>query len=65
VRVTIDDSRCIAAGQCVLNAPLVFDQREDDGIVELLDGTPPTDQHEPARLAARLCPAEAIHIQET
>jgi ferredoxin len=64
MRVTTDDSRCIAAGQCVLNAPRVFDQREDDGIVELLDGNPPLDQYESARLAGRLCPAEAITIHE-
>lgn len=64
MRVTVDDSRCIAAGQCVLNAPDVFDQREEDGIVELLDSNPPVTQYESARLAARLCPAEVITIHE-
>ncbi|MBB5165490.1 ferredoxin [Mycobacterium sp. AZCC_0083] len=62
--MTIDDKRCIAAGQCVLNAPAVFDQREEDGIVELLDDDPPPAQHEATRLAARLCPAEVITLGE-
>jgi ferredoxin len=64
VHVTIDDKRCIAAGQCVLNAPEVFDQRDEDGIVELLDDDPPPEQHAATRLAARLCPAEVIALRE-
>jgi ferredoxin len=64
VHVTIDDKRCIAAGQCVLNAPQVFDQREEDGIVELLDDDPPPEQYAATRLAARLCPAEVITLGE-
>ncbi|MBN9747783.1 ferredoxin [Amycolatopsis sp. A1MSW2902] len=64
MHVKIDDKRCIAAGQCVLNAPQVFDQRDEDGIVELLDENPPPDQHNATRLAARLCPAEVILLGE-
>jgi ferredoxin len=64
VHVTIDDKRCIAAGQCVLNAPEVFDQRDQDGIVELIDENPPPEQYEAARRAARLCPAEVIALGE-
>jgi ferredoxin len=64
MRITVDDSRCIGAGQCVLNAPAVFDQREEDGIVVLLDATPLDGTREEARRAARLCPAGAIAIHE-
>jgi ferredoxin len=64
MRVTIDQSRCIGAGQCVLNAPDVFDQREDDGIVELLTSEPAGDSGDRAQLAARLCPAGAITIYQ-
>ncbi|RZL85361.1 ferredoxin [Rhodococcus sp. WS4] len=64
MHVTIEQNRCIGAGQCVLNAPEVFDQREDDGIVELLDETPAEDLHKDTRLAARLCPADAIFVHE-
>ena len=64
MHITIDESRCIGAGQCVLNAPEVFDQREDDGIVVLLVADPQGANQEAARRAARLCPAEAIVIHE-
>jgi ferredoxin len=33
--VTVDEDMCAGAGNCVLLAPEVFDQREDDGIVIL------------------------------
>ena len=61
--VRVDADRCIGAGHCVLRAPRVFDQR-DDGIVVLLDATPPGELHAAARKAADLCPAEAITIEE-
>ena len=64
MHITIDDSRCIGAGQCVLNAASIFDQREDDGIVVLLDPAPRGDAQEDARRAARLCPASAIAVHE-
>jgi ferredoxin len=60
MRITIDETRCIAAGQCVLNAPELFDQRDEDGIVVLLDANPPQAEQPAARLAAQLCPAQVI-----
>ena len=62
-KVRVDEDKCIGAGQCVLKAPRIFDQRED-GIVILLDATPPAELHEAARKAADLCPSEAITIEE-
>jgi ferredoxin len=61
-KVRVDEHKCIGAGQCVLRAPQVFDQRED-GIVLLLDARPPRELHEAVRKAADLCPAEAIAIE--
>jgi ferredoxin len=61
--IHVDDHKCIGAGQCVLTAPAIFDQR-DDGIVMLLDATPGPLQHPAARKAAKLCPALAIRIDE-
>ncbi|HEX2573268.1 MAG TPA: ferredoxin, partial [Polyangia bacterium] len=55
MRVTVDRSKCCGAGQCVLLAPKVFDQSED-GIVILLDETPPKDLHAAMREAAKMCP---------
>ena len=64
MNVSIDEDKCCAAGQCVLAAPEVFDQRDDDGIVIVLDATPPAEQHAAVRDAASLCPALAITLAE-
>lgn len=64
MKVTVDDEKCCAAGTCVMIAPEVFDQREEDGIVVLLDATPSAEQHEAVRECAQVCPAGAIHVSE-
>ncbi|MFI7708289.1 ferredoxin [Nonomuraea sp. NPDC049480] len=62
MRVELDEPKCVASGQCVLAAPEVFDQREDDGVAILLDETPATDLHDHVREAAAICPAAAIRL---
>ena len=64
MRITIERVRCIAAGQCVLKSPEVFDQSEEDGIVILLNANPSAELADSVRTAARLCPAEAIKVHE-
>ena len=64
MKVTIDIDKCIAAGQCVLNAPDVFDQREEDGLVVLLTPNPSADLADGVRQAAELCPAQAILVED-
>ena len=61
--VEIDEELCVGAGNCVFLAPEVFDQREADGIVVLLQRFPPPDQHENVRKAARMCPSKAIRVE--
>ncbi|GAB2482254.1 ferredoxin [Nocardiopsis aegyptia] len=64
MKITVDEDKCCGAGQCVLIAPEVFDQRDDDGIVVLLDAAPPEDQHALVRESAAVCPAAAIEVAE-
>jgi ferredoxin len=64
VKVTVDQDKCVSSGQCVLNAMELFDQRDEDGVVVLLDPAPASDQTENARRAAAACPALAIDIEE-
>lgn len=64
LKVEVDEQRCVSAGHCVSNAPDVFDQRDDDGVVHLLDGAPPEREHERVREAALLCPAAAILLRD-
>lgn len=64
MKIKVDQDKCVSSGQCVLNAADVFDQRDEDGVVVLLDDSPPADQAGPTRDAAAACPALAIHIEE-
>jgi ferredoxin len=64
MKVTVDHEKCISSGQCVLNASDVFDQRDADGVVVLLNASPPAELHEDVRRAVASCPAQVIHIDE-
>ncbi|WP_046501173.1 ferredoxin [Streptomyces odonnellii] len=64
MKVTVDEAMCCGAGQCVLLAPDVFDQRDEDGVVVLLDAAPPEPLHAVVREAASVCPAAAISLGE-
>ena len=62
MKVTVEQARCVSAGNCVAHAPDVFDQDEDDGSVVLLDETPPGELAAAVREAVAACPAQAIHV---
>lgn len=64
MRVHADRDSCVSAGQCVLSAPGVFDQDEDQGAVLLKTDAPPPELAEDVRRAAALCPAMAITLTE-
>ncbi|GAA1199458.1 ferredoxin [Pseudonocardia alaniniphila] len=60
VKITVERDRCIGAGQCVLNAPELFDQ-DDEGTVVVLEQ--PSPEQEPAAHAAEhACPARVITL---
>ncbi|KQV94134.1 ferredoxin [Streptomyces sp. Root369] len=65
MKITVDESKCVSGGQCVLAAPEVFDQRDEDGVVILLNDAPEAPLHEQVREAAAICPAAAITLQES
>ncbi|MEV4315012.1 ferredoxin [Actinocrispum sp. NPDC049592] len=64
MRITVDQDKCCGAGTCVLLAPDVFDQRDEDGIVVLLDPAPAEELHDTVREAASVCPGVAISVSE-
>jgi ferredoxin len=63
VEVLIDQSVCVGGGQCVFVAPEVFTQRDEDGVVELLDAHPGEDQMEAVEEAVAVCPAQVISLR--
>ncbi|MGW0573558.1 ferredoxin [Streptomyces tauricus] len=64
MEVELDEPKCVAAGQCVVAAPEVFDQRDEDGVAVLLDNRPAPALFNAVREAAALCPAAAIRMVE-
>jgi ferredoxin len=65
MRVIVDQDKCVGSGQCVLAAAGVFDQRDEDGIVVLLNADPPAELYGAVRQAAAVCPALAITVDES
>lgn len=64
MRIIADRDRCIGSGQCVLTEPDLFDQSEEDGLVLLITDQPDADTEAAARQAVRLCPSQALSVQE-
>jgi ferredoxin len=64
MKITADLNKCIGGGQCVLAAPDVFDQRDEDGLVIVLNPNPTAEQAASVHEAARLCPAAAIMVED-
>ncbi|MFD0902712.1 ferredoxin [Actinomadura sediminis] len=63
-RLSIDRDACRGAGQCAYNAPDLFDQDEDEGLVVLLNAEPSAAQLPAARRAAGACPNRVIVLSE-
>jgi ferredoxin len=64
MRIHVNRDVCVGAGLCVLTAPLVFDQGEDDGRVTLLTSKPELAEHNAAREATQICPSGAISLSD-
>jgi ferredoxin len=62
MHVEVDEPKCVASGQCVMAAPGVFDQREEDGIAILLVDRPGEELLDELREAVAICPAAAIRL---
>jgi ferredoxin len=60
MQVKIDRDRCIGSGACVIACPEVFSRDDEDGLVVLLDESPPTRLHDAVEEASEACPASVI-----
>jgi ferredoxin len=63
MRVVIDTARCLGNARCVAAAPDVFDVDDDEGVVILLQASPPADRTVDVELAVRSCPTGALQIE--
>jgi ferredoxin len=64
MRVELDEPKCVASGQCVVAAPDVFDQRDEDGVAIVLNQTPPDELYDEVSEAVAICPAAALRLVE-
>ncbi|MFD8802186.1 ferredoxin [Streptomyces atroolivaceus] len=62
--IEFDEPKCVAAGQCAMVAPDIFDQRDDDGVAIVLKADPGPEHHDEVREAAAVCPAAALRLVE-
>ncbi|MGC2450417.1 MAG: ferredoxin [Candidatus Sulfotelmatobacter sp.] len=63
MKVVVDRHACEGNARCSEVAPKLFEVRDDDKSYVLIEKLP-DDLKEKARLAARLCPRQAITIEE-
>jgi ferredoxin len=64
MKIEADRDVCCSSGMCVLTAPDLFDQDEEDGRVMVLAQPEGEGQEDLARQAAQLCPSRAISVKE-
>jgi ferredoxin len=62
--VQADFGRCIGAGMCVVSAPRVFDQDDNDGTVILMNAHPEGEDAAATREAVLVCPAGALSMRD-
>jgi ferredoxin len=62
-RVVVDFDRCESNALCMGAAPEVFEVRDDD-FLYVLQEEPPDELREKCEEAVRLCPKQAISLQD-
>ena len=65
LQVVVASHKCTAAGQCLLAAPNVFDQSDENGTIVVLDDSPPESERASVLDAIQRCPASVISLAES
>lgn len=63
MKVVLNLDVCVAHGECVVEAPDLFELSEHEDLAILLVDEPPESARERAVRAARVCPVGAITIE--
>lgn len=64
MRIQLDPDICFGGGFCILAAPQIFEQDQDDGIAVVLHDQPRAAQESAVREAVLGCPSGALSIVE-
>jgi ferredoxin len=63
MRVVVDFDACQSNAMCMAAAPEIFEVR-DDGYLYVLDENPPETMRAKVEEAVRVCPTQAIKIED-
>jgi ferredoxin len=63
-KVVVDMDLCESNAICMGIAPEVFEVRDDDNLLHLLQENPPDELRERCEQAVRQCPKQAIKIED-
>lgn len=63
MKITVDYERCELHGECLISAGDIFDIRDDDDAVVLLNENPGEDARARVEQAALMCPVAAIKVE--
>ena len=63
MKLTADQSKCLAYANCIAAAEDIFDL-DDNALVIVLEPEPGNERQAAARRAAALCPVKAITVEE-
>ncbi|MEX5635377.1 ferredoxin [Parafrankia sp. FMc2] len=64
MKIEVDVGACEMHGDCVMEAPEVFDLQDDSDVVTVLNDTPPEELRAKVESAARMCPVSAILVKD-
>jgi ferredoxin len=63
MKVVVDFDACAAHGDCVVEAPEIFDLGDDDEVVTVLLEEPGEELRDRVQAAADACPMAAIRVE--
>jgi ferredoxin len=63
-KIRADREKCVGAGTCVVLVPTIFDQGDNDAIVELLKHDVAESERAAVEEAVEFCPAQAIWLEQ-
>lgn len=64
MRVITQTQKCIASGNCALTCPQVFEQRDEDGVVHVINEQPSLDLLARVKQVVDLCPAQVFRVED-